>query len=113
MIETVKVKGKDIPAIFSFSALALYMDKKEMKANQITDALIDIKLSDIPLLAWCAFKKAHEKKGLDFPYTVLDVEQWIDDEPELAADVIKTFNNAQSKVTESPGNKKKAGKANR
>lgn len=108
MIDSVIVKGREIPAIFSFSALALYMDKKDMRANQITEALIDIKLSDIPLLAWCAFKKAHEKKQIEFNFTVQDVEQWIDDEPNLAADVIKTFNSAQATVVKADTGKKKA-----
>jgi hypothetical protein len=95
MIDSVNINGKDMPVIFSFSAIALFMDKKNLKANQVTEALSDIKLSDIPLLAWCALKKGHDKVGKEFTHTIMEVEGWIDDEPSLAADIINTFNKAQ------------------
>jgi hypothetical protein len=106
MIDSVNINGNELPVIFSFSAIALYMDKKNMKANQVTEALSDIKLSDIPLLAWCALKKGHDKQGKEFTYTVMDVEGWIDDEPSLAADIILTFNKAQGNGVKGSDKKK-------
>lgn len=112
MIRDIEINGKSYPCVFSFSTMALFMDKTSRTAAQIGTFATDLKLSEIPLLLWCGFKKGHEKQGKDFSQSVTDVENWIDDNPGLAGEVMNQFNEAQPPLEEKKSRvvKKRGGK---
>jgi len=103
MIKYIKIEGKEYPFVMSFSAIALFMDMKGLAADQVATVLTQLKLSEVPLLLWCGMKKAHEKLSQEFTFSVMDVENWIDNEPSLVSEAMAVFNSMQA-----PPSKKKA-----
>jgi len=97
----IKIGGETRPVKFGFNAYAEF--------GEITHrALADIEnigpktmtLKDSIVLCYAGLKEGARKEGNEFPHTVEDVGDWLDDEPTAVAEIIEIFTSSQPQTSE-------------
>lgn len=103
----VKLGGKERPIKFGFNALVEFGELTGRTVDQINKLnTITLTMKDLLILCWCALKMGARRETEEFTYTVEDVGDWLDDNPEAMLKITAEYNKARSLDPDHPNVKK-------
>lgn len=106
----VNLGGEPRPIKFGFNALTEFGELTHRNIDQINNLQPNtLTMKDLMLLCWCALKQGSRKEQKEFPFTVEDIGDWLDDSPEALVDITSEFNRSRAVDPDHPSVKKKAG----
>ena len=102
---TVHIGGEDRPVKFGFNTLAEFGNIAGLKLNDLQNLGSSLTIDHVITLVWCGLKAGAKKEDKEFTASKDDVGDWLDEDPNLVAEMMTIYGESQA-----PAGKKKAGR---
>jgi len=110
MINEITIGGRSRPVKFGFNTLAEFGNMTGLKLSDMQNLGATLTIDHVIILVWCALKAGARKMNEEFAASKDEVGDWLDEDPNLVAEMMNIYAQTQAPVEEG---KKKAGKAKR
>jgi len=107
MINEIKIGGELRPVKFGFNSLAEFGRITGLKLQDLQNLGSSLTIEQVIVLVWCGLRYGAKKEGKPFDYTVEDVGDWLDEDPNLVAEMLNTYGESQAPFVPEKAGKKK------
>ena len=94
MIKEIKIGGKMRPVKFGWNAYAIFSDISGISVDNLVN-FSDIKINDVIVLIYAGLKEGARYKKQEFPFTVEDIGDWMDEDISFIEEFMKAFIESQ------------------
>jgi len=109
-MQTVKIGGENRPLKFGFNTLADFGRKTGITLSGLQKLGDTLTIANVITLIWCGLNEGARKAGIPFDVDEYTVGEWLDEDPNLVAEMMEHYGESQAPVEKGKGKKKPAAK---
>ena len=94
MVKYVEIGGEERPVKFGFAALMEFTDENGYTMADLDNLGENMKLKDALFLVWCGLKHGARVEKKPYSYSIDDIADWLDEQPEAMEKVLNVFSSS-------------------
>jgi len=98
-MQTVKIGGEERPVKFGFNTLAEFGRKTGITLSGLQKLGDTLTIANVITLIWCGLKEGARKEGIPFDVDEVTVGDWLDEDPNLVAEMMEHYGDSQAPVS--------------
>ena len=94
MVKYVEIGGEERPVKFGFAALMEFTEENGYTMADLDNLGENMKLKDALFLVWCGLKHGARVEKKPYSYSIEEVADWLDEQPEAMDKVLNVFSSS-------------------